>query len=75
MVNIHKSSIGGIVNFTLMYLLIIFWYVHPLQGNDREISNYTTAVTRQRSVNSSRGKTFSVGSVPRCLKEDKLAVK
>jgi hypothetical protein len=25
---------------------IIFWYVDPLLGNDREISDYTTAVAR-----------------------------
>jgi hypothetical protein len=38
----------------------ISWYVNPLLGNDREISNYTTAVTRQRPVNSNRRKMFSV---------------
>jgi hypothetical protein len=30
------------------------WPVDPLLGNDREISNYTTAVTRQRPVESNR---------------------
>jgi hypothetical protein len=51
----------------------ILWYVVPLLGNDREISNYTTAVTRQRPVNSYRRIVFSVRSVPRCYKHDKLA--
>jgi hypothetical protein len=32
----------------------ILWHVDPLLGNDCEISNYTTAVTRQRSLNSNR---------------------
>jgi hypothetical protein len=31
----------------------------PLLGNDREISNYTTANTRQRLVNSNRRTLFS----------------
>jgi hypothetical protein len=42
------------------------WLVHLLPGNDHEISNYTTA------VNSNRGTVFSVRSVPRCYKQDKL---
>jgi hypothetical protein len=41
----------------------ILWYVAPLVCNDRDISNYTTAVTRQRPVNSNRGTGFSVRSV------------
>jgi hypothetical protein len=44
-----------------VYALYAFWYVDPLLGNDQEISNYTTAVTRQRSVNSNRGKIFLCG--------------
>jgi hypothetical protein len=50
----------------------ILWHVDPLLGNDREISNYTTAVTRQRPVNSNRGMMFSVRSLPKCYKQDKL---
>jgi hypothetical protein len=51
---------------------IILWHVDQLLGNDCEICNYTTAVTRQRPVNSNRGMIFSVQSVPRCYKKDKL---
>jgi hypothetical protein len=36
----------------------------PVARQDREISNNTTAVTRQRPVDSNRGTVFSVGSVP-----------
>jgi hypothetical protein len=55
-------------------LLKIIWHVDPLLGNDSEISNHTTAVTRQRSVNSNRGKVFSVRSAPICYKQGQLAV-
>jgi hypothetical protein len=72
MVNVHKSSIGGIVNFILMYLLTVLWPVDPLLGNDREIRIYTTAVTKQRSVNKNRGTLFSERSVQRCYKQDQL---
>jgi hypothetical protein len=47
----------------------------PLLGNDREISNYTTAITMQRLVNSNRGIVFSARSVPRCYKQYNLAIK
>jgi hypothetical protein len=40
------------------------WHVDPSVGNDREISNYTTALSMQRSVNSNRERVFSVRSVP-----------
>jgi hypothetical protein len=50
------------------------WYVVPLLGNDREISNYLTAITRQWSIKSNRGMVFSVQSVPRCYKQGELAV-
>jgi hypothetical protein len=30
---------------------MIMWHVNPLLGNDREISDYTTVVTRQRPFN------------------------
>jgi hypothetical protein len=49
----------------------ILWDADPLLGNDREISNYTTAVTRQRLVNSNRGMRISVLSLPRYFKQDK----
>jgi hypothetical protein len=48
----------------------IMWHVDTLLGNDRKISNYTTAVTSTRPVNSKRGKVFSTRSVPRCYKQD-----
>jgi hypothetical protein len=51
---------------------IIIWHVEPLLANDREISNYTTAVTRQQPVNSNRGTVLSVRSVPGCYKKDEL---
>jgi hypothetical protein len=47
--------------------------VEPLLGNDREINDYTTAVTRQQPVNSNRRTVFSVRSVPRCYKQGQLA--
>jgi hypothetical protein len=53
---------------------LILWHVDSLLGNDREISNYTTAVTRQRPVNSKRGTVFCVRPVPKCYKQDKLGV-
>jgi hypothetical protein len=46
----------------------------PLLGNDGETSNYTTDITMQRPVQRNRGTVFSVWSVPRCYKQDKLAV-
>jgi hypothetical protein len=61
MVSVHKSSISGIVNFTLMYFIIVLWHVDPSLGNDREISNYTMAVTRQQSINSNRRTGFLCG--------------
>jgi hypothetical protein len=53
-------------------VVIIEWQVVHLLGNDREISNYTTAVTRQWPVNRNRKTLFSVQSVPRCYKQEKL---
>jgi hypothetical protein len=43
---------------------IIFCHVDPSAGNDREISNYKSAVTRQRRVNDKRGMVFCAQSVP-----------
>jgi hypothetical protein len=47
-------------------------HVDRLPGNDREIRNYTTAVTMQWAINSNRGTVFSVWSVPICQKQDRL---
>jgi hypothetical protein len=47
------------------HIFFIMGHVDPLLGNDHEISNYTMAVTRQRSINSNRETVFSVWSVPR----------
>jgi hypothetical protein len=52
----------------------ILWHVDPLLGDDHEISNYTTAVTRQLPVNTNREKVFSVRSVSGCYKQYKLGV-
>jgi hypothetical protein len=46
----------------------------PLLGNDQKISHYTTAVTKQLPVNCNGGMVFSVRSVLRCYKQDKLGV-
>jgi hypothetical protein len=51
------------------------WHADPLLGNDREISKCTTAVNRQRPVNSNRGAVFYMESVPRCYNQDKLEVR
>jgi hypothetical protein len=53
---------------------IILWHVVPLLDNGRETSNYTTAVTRQHPVKSNRETVFSMRSVPRCCKHDKLGI-
>jgi hypothetical protein len=57
---------------TTNYTLNILRHAEPLLGNGREISNYTMAVTRQWPTNSNRGMTFSLQSVPRCYKQDKI---
>jgi hypothetical protein len=54
---------------------VVLWYVDPLLGNGNEMSNYTTAVTRQQPVNDDIGIMFSVQSVPKCYKQDKLGVR
>jgi hypothetical protein len=48
------------------------WHVDLLLDNGREITNYTTTVTRQWPANNNRGTMFSVRSVPRCYKQNKL---
>jgi hypothetical protein len=45
-----------------------------LLRSDCEISNYITAVTRQRPINSNRRKLCSMRTVPRPYKQDKLGV-
>jgi hypothetical protein len=51
-------------------------HVDPLLGNDREIGRYATAIFANKSVSttiigySSKGKVFSVQSVPRYYKQD-----
>jgi hypothetical protein len=62
----HSSIIGLHV--------YILWRVNSMLGNDRETSNYTTAVTRQWPVNSNRGTVFSVRSLPRCYEQRQLVV-
>jgi hypothetical protein len=51
---------------------IILRLVDKLLGNSREISNYTTAIIRQRPVNRNRRTVFSVWSVPICYKQNML---
>jgi hypothetical protein len=60
--------------FAVLKIYMILWNVDPLLGNDREISNYTTVFTRQRSVNRNGGMAFSVCSELICYKHDKLVV-
>jgi hypothetical protein len=48
----------------------ILWHADPLLGNDSEINNWTTVVTRQQSVNRSKEKFFFVRFVPRCYKQE-----
>jgi hypothetical protein len=68
----------------------ILWHVDPLLGTDREISDCTAAVARQRSANNrgmvfsawsskqqfryNRGTVFSMLPVPRYYKQDKSRV-
>jgi hypothetical protein len=40
--------------------ILILWHVDPLLGNDSEIINYATAITRQRPVKSNRGMVFNM---------------
>jgi hypothetical protein len=63
-----------ITKFTYI-LMEILWPADPILGGHREISNYTMTVTRQRHVNNKRGTVFSVQSVPKCYKTDKLGVR
>jgi hypothetical protein len=50
------------------------WHVDPLLSKGREVSKCSTAVNRQRPVNSNRGTVFNVRSVPRCYNPNKLEV-
>jgi hypothetical protein len=49
------------------------WHVDSLLVSDHEISSHTTVVTR-RPLNCNRGIVFSVWSMLRCYKQDKLGV-
>jgi hypothetical protein len=54
--------IGKQINMIYIIKVLILWNVDPLPGNDQEISNRTTAVTRQWIVSSNRGQVFSAVS-------------
>jgi hypothetical protein len=59
----------------LIMVPFIFKYIvlcRSVDGNNHKISSYSRAVTMHWSVNSNRRKLFSVRSVPRCYKQDKL---
>jgi hypothetical protein len=56
----HKERSYFKLNSYARICIYVLWHVYPLLGNDPEISNYTTAVIRQRPVNSKRGKMLSV---------------
>jgi hypothetical protein len=51
---------------------LLLWKLDPFLGNYREVRNYTTAFTRQRSLNTNRGNLFYLWSVTICCKHDKL---
>jgi hypothetical protein len=69
---LHNDTFKNSIDTTELENTIL-WHVDLLLGNDHEISNYTTTVTRQWPVNSDRGKVFSVWSVPKCYTQ-KLGV-
>jgi hypothetical protein len=52
----------------------ILWHVDLLLRKDHEISSYTMDITRQQTINSNRLTAFSVWTVLRCYKQDKLGV-
>jgi hypothetical protein len=63
-------------NMTKCTILIkILRHVDLMLGSNRQINNYTAAVTRQRPLNNNRGKVFSVRSLLKCYKQDKLGVR
>jgi hypothetical protein len=43
----ERITVTAVRTSNPIYVLIL-WHVDPLLGNGREISDYTTAVTRQR---------------------------
>jgi hypothetical protein len=63
----HAILVSEIIAFLLRLQNLLLWHVGSL------LSDFTTTVTRKRSVNSNR-EMFSVLSVPRCYKLDQLAV-
>jgi hypothetical protein len=52
---LHNEAFKNSIHTTELEITSL-WHVDPLLGNDHEISNYTTAVTRQWHGNSDRGK-------------------
>jgi hypothetical protein len=68
MVKIHHWDFKG---FTRKCLSIL-WHVDPLQGNGRLAITWEHQQTRTQQLNSNKGKVFSVWTVPRYYKQDKL---
>jgi hypothetical protein len=60
------------ITFHILKLLQknILWHVDLLLGNNGETNDWTTAIIKQRLVNSNRGTLFSVQSMPRYYKQD-----
>jgi hypothetical protein len=69
-----RAKIKTALNYIRVQPVIILWHVDTMLGYDRKKSNYTTAFTRHRPVNSNRGTVFSVLSVPRYYKQNKIGV-
>jgi hypothetical protein len=63
---LHITTLLSIDNILVYYVMLLF-------GNNLEVSDYTTAVTKQWPVNSNRGSAFSVRCVLRSYKEGKLS--
>jgi hypothetical protein len=65
---------------TRNFAIYVLWHVDLLLGNDREISNYTSAVAKQwlckqtwmQQLHCNRGMVFSTRSMPRSYEQDKL---
>jgi hypothetical protein len=53
--------------------IIILVHISPMLGNNCKI-NCKMVVTRQQPINSNRETVFSVRSMLRCYKQDKLGV-
>jgi hypothetical protein len=70
----YRVSFTGSISLHSTNSLILLRHVCPLLDNDREISDYTTVVAKERHVNSNRETPFSVRSVSKCYKQDRLGV-